>query len=161
MGNYKTVADYDKALQRLARQRPDLIAKGTDAFIKQTMVKHARARHPKRGMSRKEARLIMFKSIAMRKAGRKPKPGPKGRRFRSWGGGGAIVGSISGKAALRGKYTTIGWLTAASAHASYVEFGTSTAAPHPFLKPAITENWGGLKNMLRLGAKQWSDSIMR
>lgn len=147
--------DYQRALVRLARAYPDAIVRGVDAIIQEDMLKHAKARHPRR-MSRKQRLLIMFKSIAMRKAGKKTKPGLSGRRFQSWSGGGGLVGAIFGAARKVRGMGVIGQLEARSPYAVYVARGTSGSAPHPFLYPAIKENMGKLRLKLQVQAAKWA-----
>ena len=144
--------ELDRKLGNFITNYPDRIADALEAVVAHDMVKHARDDHDR--IPPAEQRLMAYKSIALRKAGKQLRVST-GRSGAGFGGArfkhrtGILSQSIrAGKA----KKTATGAECEFGAYAEYsyfVEMGSSANAPYPFLRPAVEANKDKLKDRVR------------
>lgn len=163
MGRRFTPEEYDRAIGNVVRTQPEVVARALEAVVARNMVKHARDDHPRMDVA--EQRLVAYKSIALRKAGRSIT-----RSARAWGGAakkrfmtrtGILAQSIrAGKAVVSMGGRVISCLFQSLADYSYfVSAGTATSAPHPFLEPAVEANKDKLRNKIKFAIRrEWVKS---
>ena len=108
------------------------------AVVEGPIVAHARAGH--RRLDPEQSRLLAYKAISMRRAGKKPTPRDvsDGARFKTRSG--ITVESIRGGRFWQEGPWYMGELGCYVDNAYFVEYGSSVNAPYPFLRPAIEAN---------------------